>query len=37
MPKLYYKVKVNGKWTFRSAEMKRHPQGWLVEPWRGEE
>lgn len=38
--KLYWKVKVNGKWTFRKAEFVRPPTGWdlvhEVLPYRGD-
>ena len=30
--KLYWKVKVNGKWTFRAAIVIERPNGYLVIP-----
>ena len=32
MPKLYWKVKINGKWTFRAANVYPHIAGYLVTP-----
>ena len=30
--KLYWKVKINGKWTFRAANVIARPEGYLVAP-----
>lgn len=30
--KLYWKVKINGKWTFRAANVYPHIAGYLVTP-----
>lgn len=36
--KLYWRVKhpVTKQWTWVAAESKRHPNGWLVRPYRSD-